>query len=733
MSRTKQMPNGKTASKTVSKTSVKASSDPAEQHPMLHKKIVARAFNPDQLTPEERNALFVVRKPLFERIFKDIAEHPVNTLPQHWLIQGVRGSGKTTLLLKIYDELCADAEVQKRIVAVRLNEEQHGIFKLSRLWEKVLGILQDEYGKDWSGVYDEAEKHFYDKDYEDRAFEYLLRPLRERKKRLVLLVDNFGVMLDKFSKQEHQRLRELLMTCPEILIIAASASVLEHTYRYDKPFFDFFATVQLKGLKQAETIELLKNLAQYRPANERENVLRIINEQPRRVEILRTLTGGFPRTMVLLFDIFADSTGGDTMQDLERLLDQLTPFYGQRVDDLPTQQRVVVDAVALAWDAVSVKELTASTRLESKVISAQLNTLEQQGIIEKVPTSTKNYFYRLQERFFNIWYLMRNGRKDGKRSVIWFVRFIEILPEEMLHERASELVSSIKSGNALYPRYAYLLAEGLAQSGKLPHEIQDQLLAATKQYLLQHYPNLAQNLSESDYELQRKARELFLQALDQDKRKILNEAKIHETITILKSIRNQDAVILYQIGLMYCILEKAREGMQYLQKALQKGSIEAIEGALGVYLLWELFWNNKTLTKQLTKALANVSQRDVTIEEHLFWILTKHPQLPFSEIQERMSLALQDKRVYTQYFRAIWLILFRLLLYRQYHVALALFQFPELKASHKPMWYALIYFLRDEVPDEYLRMGDDVKPVTENLVRMVENFHADLAQMRMEE
>ncbi|MCU0423985.1 MAG: ATP-binding protein [Candidatus Kapabacteria bacterium] len=733
MSRTKQMPNGKTASKTVSKTSVKASSDPADQHPMLHKKIVARAFNPDQLTPEERNALFVVRKPLFERIFKDIAEHPVNTLPQHWLIQGVRGSGKTTLLLKIYDELCADAEVQKRIVAVRLNEEQHGIFKLSRLWEKVLGILQDEYGKDWSGVYDEAEKHFYDKDYEDRAFEYLLRPLRERKKRLVLLVDNFGVMLDKFSKQEHQRLRELLMTCPEILIIAASASVLEHTYRYDKPFFDFFATVQLKGLKQAETIELLKNLAQYRPANERENVLRIINEQPRRVEILRTLTGGFPRTMVLLFDIFADNTGGDTMQDLERLLDQLTPFYGQRVDDLPTQQRVVVDAVALAWDAVSVKELTASTRLESKVISAQLNTLEQQGIIEKVPTSTKNYFYRLQERFFNIWYLMRNGRKDGKRSVIWFVRFLEILPEDMLNERASGLVSSIQNGQELYPRYAYLLAEGLAQSGKLPHEIQDELLSTTKQYLLQHSPSLAENLSESDYNLLLKAKKLIKQALDQGKRELLNEVNIHEAITILKDIRHQDAETLYGIGLMYCKLKKARDGMPYLQKAMQQGSFEAIQVVLIVYLLEGFFWNNKTLTKQLTKALVNAPQHEETIQEHLFWILTKHPQLPFSEIQERMSCVLQIERVYTHYYIAIWLILFRLLIYRQYHVALSLFQFPRLKESHKPIWYALMHFLRSEFPDEYLRMGDEVKTVTEELVKTIEETHAALAQIRMEE
>lgn len=736
MSRTKQTSKGKAVSKTSIKTSAEADSNLAEQHPMLHKKIVARAFNPDQLTPEERNALFVVRKPLFERIFRDIVEHPANTLPQHWLIQGVRGSGKTTLLLKIYDELCADADVQKRIVAVRLNEEQHGIFKLSRLWEKVLEILQDEYGKDWSGVYNEAEKHFRDDDYEDRAFEYLLRPLRERKKRLVLLIDNFGVMLDKFSMQEHQRLRELLMTCPEILIIAASASVLEHTYRYDKPFFDFFATVQLKGLKQSETEALLRNLAQYRPASERENVLRIINEEPRRIEILRTLTGGFPRTMVLLFDIFADSTGGDSMQDLERLLDQLTPFYGQRVDDLPTQQRVVVDAVALAWDAVSVKELAASTRLESKVISAQLNTLEQQGIIEKVPTSTKNYFYRLQERFFNIWYLMRNGRKNDKQRVIWFVRFIEsFFPEEMLNVKAEQIIQGLKNGDELYPNYIYLMGEALAQTGKLNEVLQHELLQEVKNYLLINNSSLAHSLSLSDKELLGEV--IVISEGNKFFEKEINLQRIH----LLQQIKSEKLRIkvIPVLALSYILIENYKLAESLLIEAINNGeyhSNRSIELYLSMYLSGKLKLQKKSLHR-IFNLLSMLSEHKVSPEENLFllYYYTINNNLEnISPCIEAIVSIESTNFVHKDKWFAITSItssiILKLLIDKQYQAAARLFQNNELKESIKVLWYATLYFVEEQYPDEYRRMGSEFTNIVQGIVQIIEEVHTDISQVQ---
>jgi hypothetical protein len=113
------------------------------------------------------------------------------------------------------------------------------------------------------------------------------------------------------------------------------------------------------------------------------------------------------------------------VSDLEKILDAVTPLYRHRMDDLSPQQQKIVDAVARNWDAISVKDLKGKVRLESKVISAQLGQLEKNQVIEKRETGTKNNIYLLRERFFNIWYLMRYGRKQDRESVIWLVKFLE--------------------------------------------------------------------------------------------------------------------------------------------------------------------------------------------------------------------------------------------------------------------------------------------------------------------
>jgi hypothetical protein len=45
--------------------------------------------------------------------------------------------------------------------------------------------------------------------------------------------------------------------------------------------------------------------------------------------------------------------------------------------------------------------------------------------VSKIQTGTKNNIYILKERFFNIWYLMRYGRKNDKKRVLWLTRFLE--------------------------------------------------------------------------------------------------------------------------------------------------------------------------------------------------------------------------------------------------------------------------------------------------------------------
>ena len=49
-------------------------------------------------------------------------------------------------------------------------------------------------------------------------------------------------------------------------------------------------------------------------------------------------------------------------EDLEGILDKITPLYKHKMDDLPTQQQVIVDVIALNWDGMITKEISEKTK-----------------------------------------------------------------------------------------------------------------------------------------------------------------------------------------------------------------------------------------------------------------------------------------------------------------------------------------------------------------------------------
>lgn len=378
-------------------------------------------YNPDRKDKQEFISEFVIRTEIFKEIFADIKSGKMATPEQHYLLLGQRGAGKTTMLLRLKYAIEDDLKLSKWLIPVIFSEEQYNVGELGNLWERIAEHLEDYHG--FRGITDEMSPFFQRDDYEESLFRILIKHLDQHKKKIVLFIDNIGQLLSKFEDLEIRRLREILQTIPHLRLIAGSPVVLESILDYQQPLFEFFKMIQLKGLTDEESITLLRQLAVVH--HEVERIERIVKNTPQRISTLRTLSGGVPRTMALLFQIFVDNEHGSALTDLEKVLDAVTPLYKHRMDDLPPQQQKIVDAVALHWDAISVKDLVKQVRLDSKLVSAQLRQLEKNQVIEKRATDTKNHIYLLRERFFNIWYLMRYGRKQDRNRVIWLVKFLE--------------------------------------------------------------------------------------------------------------------------------------------------------------------------------------------------------------------------------------------------------------------------------------------------------------------
>jgi len=396
-------------------------------------------YNPNNLTEKELIDRFVIRKKEFQKIFKDIKNSEMKYPEQHYIIEAQRGYGKTTLLKRLYFEIKRDEELKTRLIPVILPEEQYNIRKLFKLWEVTAQHLQME-SDEFMGLYDEMNTHSEGEDYEDICFKILEQKLKEKNKKLILLIDNIEGVLKKFKIYEQQKLREILLTSAEIRIIGASSEVLKFINDYDKPFYDFFKQITLKGMNEEENMEFLEKLGEI---FNKKDINEILKSNRGKIEALRRLTGGVPRIMILLFDIFIDNSGS-TFKKLETLIDRVTPLYKNVMDRLSPVQQEIIDVIALSWDAITTKEIAEKIRMQSKEVSAQLNQLEKNGVINKIPE--KNYMYQIKERFFNIWYLMRFGGKKEKCKVQWLVDFLETwCSREALEETALKFMNTLKT------------------------------------------------------------------------------------------------------------------------------------------------------------------------------------------------------------------------------------------------------------------------------------------------
>ena len=426
-------------------------------------------YNPHLHGKNELLSLFVVRQKLLDHLLEDLRATDAGKSPQHHLILGQQGMGKTMLLRRLGYAVEDDPILRDRWLPLTFPEEQYNIARLSDFWLNCIDSLSDLL--EGQGRHEEAE-HLDDRaaalrtsgeeQRSRQALGLLVGTARELGKRLVLLVDNVDLIFDRVREQDWA-LRETLSSEPALVMIGASANAIESSFAYDQAFYDFFRVHELEGLSFEETRDFLLRYAETWGAPE---VKKVAEQESGRIKVLHTLTGGNPRTIVLLFNVLAMGVEGDVRTDLERLLDQSTPLYKARFEALSTQAQQIVHAMAVRWDPISAGELAEDLGWEVNVVSSQLNRLAKQGTVEKVPYDPESKTgFQIAERFFNIWYLMRASRRL-RRRLIWLVEFLRIFySQEELRTRAVLHIHSALDMNSAdrlrYAEYSFALADAI--------------------------------------------------------------------------------------------------------------------------------------------------------------------------------------------------------------------------------------------------------------------------------
>ena len=365
-----------------------------------------RLYNPAQLAPEDLKASFVAREDTLAEMLRLIGEQRPGHPCQHMMLIGPRGMGKTTLGLRLLHEILETPALVAAWQPVAFHEESYGVSNLADFWLTALNHLsRATEDARWA---DRAVSLARDERDDSRLAAYALAALMDycqaSRKRLILFVENIDIIFKQLGdeRQIHE-LRATLIERPEILLIGSANTVFEAIHSHGEPLYEFFRLFILKGLGPEDTRRILARLVD---AEGKPELMETLDRERGRLETIRRMTDGNPRSVVLMCRILIESPLGSAFEDLERLIDEQTPYFKARIEELPTQARKVFHCLAEGWRPMQAKEVAHAAKLSSSHASAQLKQLMDRGYAREVRLpSAKRTLYEVGDRFYNIYYL----------------------------------------------------------------------------------------------------------------------------------------------------------------------------------------------------------------------------------------------------------------------------------------------------------------------------------------
>jgi tetratricopeptide (TPR) repeat protein len=245
------------------------------------------------------------------------------------------------------------------------------------------------------------------------------------KKRLLIIVENFHILLNDQLSAGAQELIDLLSDTKLFGVLATSVS--QTSAENEDPRLSGFDKLFLRPLSLEECHELWTVLTD--------------KEVPKtRVRPLQILTGGSPRLIHILADFMKTPSLRDLMDNLNLLIDQNTEYFKSQLDALPAVERKVFASLLDAWDPSSAKQIAEAARVNINTASAMLGRLSDRGAVLREAGRGRSVLYYAAERLFNIYYLMRRRSHPSSRVRALVAFMTEYYDRDELVDTTAKLV-----------------------------------------------------------------------------------------------------------------------------------------------------------------------------------------------------------------------------------------------------------------------------------------------------
>ena len=403
--------------------------------------------NPALLSDEVLERTFAARGPLLADLVERVRQNSGRDSAQHYLLIGPRGSGKTTLLRLLAIRIRQDADLSRQWLPVLFAEEEPSIYDVEDFLLTILERMAPavpEAGRVRSEVMAfslEDRQHGA-----DLALVALEEVAKEAGRRLLLLVDNLDQILGRTTAGDElatRRLRSTFQHSPILMLVGSSTAIFEELIDYRRPLYQFFAPIHLAPLTYAQVLELLRR----RAAVDGNNLfLRPTRELRIKVRVVTEITGGNPRLVVALYDLLSGSPMIGDVDALMRLLDELTPYYKARLEELPSQQRKLLDLIVRAGGAAGPSELASRSGLQPNLVSSQLRRLREASWLRlRRGPDRRSARYAVADQLMRYWYQMRylSDQRHRFSFLVSFYRDLYVADE--LRSLQSGLLAHLES------------------------------------------------------------------------------------------------------------------------------------------------------------------------------------------------------------------------------------------------------------------------------------------------
>ena len=370
-------------------------------------------FTPSTMSAELLERLFVVRKPILEALMKRVKALGRTPSPHHTLLVGPRGAGKTHLISLVYHRCKSLGKTGdgKPLRIAWLPEDP---------WTLV------SYGRLLAAILERVVPDFDNQKIAEPELDALIRHTSREDGPILVLAENLDQILEALGDSGQQKLRNLLQTEPDILVIATTTRLDRSLSAHAAPFFGFFDTIRLDPFSPEEAREMLTTLA--REANNSELAKRLSdNESLARIHTIAHLAGGQPRLWALL----GNALTVEDLRDLTTLLlnrfDDLTPYYQEQLARLSPMQRLIVAELATADRPLPVKDLAErigyDQRSTAKAVSdlANLGWLKSTSTIFTALLDRRRTYYDLAEPLARLAFQIKDSRGEPLPLIIDFL------------------------------------------------------------------------------------------------------------------------------------------------------------------------------------------------------------------------------------------------------------------------------------------------------------------------